>query len=379
MRPRRLLEISTIAWTLEAFLLPFATHFREAGWEVDAFATGATGSPGVVEAFSRANKAPWARDPAAIAANARGVAAVRRLLPRYDLVHVHTPVAAFLTRVAAGSLGRRRPRIVYTAHGFHFGVGATRTKRESMYLGLERIAGRWTDALVVINERDLEQARALRLAPRGMVRKIDGIGVPTDVYDRSAIASGDVDKLRAELDLAADARLVVMIGEFNPEKRHEDVIEALAKLPSTVVVGFIGAGPREPEIRALAARYGVADRTRFLGFRTDVPALLAAADASVLPSSREGLPRSILEAQAMGVSVVASDIRGNSDLLREDRGFLYPLGNADALARELARALDDTSEARLRVDRATAALGPYTETEVLAAYERLFDEVLVRR
>ena len=138
-----------------------------------------------------------------------------------------------------------------------------------------------------------------------------------------------------------------MIAEFVPGKRHRDALAAFARLGRPDVwLALAGTGPLVDEMKRRAAELGVADRVRFLGVRRDIPALVRASVAVLLPSEREGLPRSAMESMSLGVPVIGSRIRGTADLLEGGCGLLVPVGDSAALADALARILDHPEEAR---------------------------------
>ncbi|HET98486.1 MAG TPA: glycosyltransferase family 1 protein, partial [Desulfurivibrio alkaliphilus] len=147
----RLLQVGTVAITLRTFLLPIADHFTKKGWRVDALAHGAASVPRP-PCFAECWEIGWSRNPWSVGSLWRAMARVREVVDRgdYDIVHVHTPVAAFITRLALARWRRAgRPQVIYTAHGFHFHRGG-RPWKNVLFRGLEKLAGRWTDYLVVI-------------------------------------------------------------------------------------------------------------------------------------------------------------------------------------------------------------------------------------
>src|SRR5207249_867737 len=119
----------------------------------------------------------------------------------YDLVHVHSPVAAFVTRMALRRMRRQgKPRVIYTAHGFHFYQGSPRV-RGTLFRTLERLAGRWTDHLVVINREDEAAALKYGIVPPQRLRYMPGIGVDTQVYSAASVPAADIAAVRGELRL----------------------------------------------------------------------------------------------------------------------------------------------------------------------------------
>ena len=190
----RLLVITTVPASLRGFLLPFAYHFRAKGWWVDAMAQGVSTCAECLEAFDQVWEVEWSRNPLDPQNLSVAPRQIREVLAqgRYDLVHVHTPVAAFVTRYALNGFRKRgRPKVIYTAHGFHFYRGGALTKN-AIFLSLEKLAGRWTDYLVVINREDEVAAKRYRIVPTERVRYMPGIGVDAECYSPSTIPEAEV-------------------------------------------------------------------------------------------------------------------------------------------------------------------------------------------
>jgi glycosyltransferase involved in cell wall biosynthesis len=368
---------ATIAATLRGFLLPIAGHFRGLGWRVDGMARGVSSDAECVAGFDRVFDIDWSRNPLRVDKLLGTPRRIRELVEReeYDIVHVHTPVAAFVTRFALRKLRLGgRPSVVYTAHGFHFHRGGPKV-RGAVFRRLERIAGQWTDRLVVINREDEAAARDLGLCEH--VHYMPGIGVDTAIYAPERVDSADLDRLRSELRLGPDSVMFLMIAEFNPGKRHRDALAALARCgDARIVLAMAGAGREFEAMRRLAASLGVAERVRFLGQRRDVPALVRLARAVVLPSEREGLPRSLMEALSLAVPAIGTNIRGISELIGADRGILVPLGDPAALADAYRRLAADADEARAMGERGRAAMAGYDLGVILRLHQELYGEAL---
>lgn len=376
----RLLIVTTVPVTLRAFLLPFARHYAARGWRVDALARGATGCTECEAAFHRVWDVDWTRNPLDVTNLRNAPRRVREIVERegYDLVHVHTPVAAFVTRWALRSLRRRgRPKVIYTSHGFHFqrGGGAC---RNALFRALEKIAGRWTDELVVINEEDLAAALRDRIVPPDRVHFMPGIGVDTERCSPTMVPDCDVAAVRSTLGLAPDAPLFLVVGEFIPRKRHADVLRAFAALGEpSAHLALAGDGPLRARLQQHAIDLGLKDRIHFLGYRRDVPALVRASTAVVLASGQEGLPRSVMEALALEVPVIGSDIRGTRELLADGHGLLVPTGDAGRLAGAMRRILDEPEMARALARRGRARmLDGYDLASIIRKHDDLYDAAL---
>ena len=239
-----------------------------------------------------------------------------------DIVHVHTPVAAFMVRFALKDKWikeRLKIKLVYTAHGFHFFPGNSLVKN-LIYGIAEYIAGKWTDKLIVINRTDEESARKYKIVEPENIIFMPGIGIDlkkySDIEDKATIKY---------------TPYFLMVAEFIPRKRHRDVLNALAKCQTGFNLYLAGDGILENEIKQLAINLKIQDRVIFLGHRSDIPDLMKNSLAVILASSQEGLPRSLLEAMALGTLPIASRIRGNVDLLEDQSGVLFDVGNIEQL------------------------------------------------
>lgn len=377
-RPPRLLIAAGVPSTLKAFLLPYAEHYRARGWEVHAAANGAAGDPRIEAAFDEVHDVPWTRrpyDPINLTVAAQRFRTVVREA-RFDLVHVHDPVAAFVARFALrGVRARLGTKLIYTAHGFHFFAGNA-AWRNLVYRSAEALAARWTDHLIVINDEDHRAARSLPVA--GGVTYMPGIGIDTARYDPARIDDEAVRRLRDELGLDDAQRILLMVAELNPGKRHGDAVEALARSGrDDVVLVCAGVGPLEQAIRDQAARLGVADRVLLLGFRDDIETLLRASFAMVLPSEREGLPRCLMEASSMERPVIATRIRGVTELVEDGAtGHLVEVGDVDGLASAIRELASDPETAEAMGRRGRVRMERFDLSHVLRLHDELYERLL---
>jgi len=386
---RSALFVTTVPITLEAFLVPFAEHFRAQGWRIDALANGATRNEHIADAFDARYDVAWSRnplDPRNLVGSARRVREVVSA-GGYDIVHVHTPIAAFVTRYALRGLpAPSRPVVIYTAHGFHFYQGQ-RPASHALYRAMERLAGRWTDYLVTINAEDFAAAKQLGTIDPARVRLIPGIGVSTDRFAENpdpAVRAATRAGVRDGLNIASETFVLTMIAEFGAVKRHEFALEALAAVTDPrVVLVLVGDGPLESTLREKATALRVSDRIRWAGYRRDIPDVLAASDAVLLVSEREGLPRSVLEAMAAGRPVIGTRTRGITDAVGEEPGVSAPAGwivaKHDVAA--LAAAIDAAATDPAECTRRGAAGRVRAQTEfalprIIDAYEELYREAL---
>lgn len=372
-----LLVASTVPAFIRAFLIPYAQHFRAQGWRVDAIANGITSDKECSSAFDRVWDVNWSRNPLDPLNLVQAPATVRRIVADggYDIVHVHTPVAGTVCRYAL----RKRPGPVriYTAHGFHFHEKGSRIK-SAVFAAVEKLAGRWTDYLVVINRFDENAARQKALVDSSRLIFMPGIGVDTEwKYNPHSITMREVNACRESTQLAPEDRMVLMVAEFIPRKRHADALHAFQRLnDKNATLVFAGAGPTMPAMQRLSKQLGLEGRVRFLGFRRDIAVLMKAAQILLLCSIQEGLPRSIMEALSLEVPVVASDIRGNRELLEGGAGYLYPVGDIEALAQILEDALGNPAKALSRAKIGRERMAKNDLRRIIAQHEQLYAEAL---
>lgn len=363
---KRILFVATVATHIKAFHKPYIDMLMNWGYEVEI----ACRLDVPLDGFPRVWEVPFSRVPQSLD-NIRAYLKLRDLLQRrrYDLIHVHTPVAAFLVRLAA----RRFTPVLYTAHGFHFYRGAP-LRNWLVYYPLERVAARWTGGLVVMNKEDYEAAQRMGFVPEKNLFYVHGVGVDIERY-------GDPAPLqKADLQLPPNARIVVCVAEFTARKNHLLLLnawrEVVRQVPEATLL-LVGDGALRDRVASRVEEMNLTDSVRLLGFRPDVPQLLALAEAATLTSKHEGLPRVIMEAMAAGKPVVATDVRGNRDLVRHGvNGFLVPLGDSGALARHLVMLLKDPALAQEMGERGREMVKPYALENVLKEMAEIYRRFL---
>lgn len=253
---------------------------------------------------------------------------------RYSLISTHTSLAAFFTRLALGGL-RERPLVANMVHGYLFDDGTSWLKR-TVLLAAELWMAPVTDLVLTMNRWDYEAAVQYRLGRK--VVHIPGVGVD---FSRLHTAGADMRRqLRTELNISDSAFVLFNAAEFSARKSQTVLIQAMAHLPEQVVLVLAGDGALQGECRAQVQRLGVADRVRFLGHVKDMGPWYDMADAAASASRIEGLPFNIMEAMYAGLPVVASDVKGHSDLIADgETGLLYPYGDEQAYAKQISRLL----------------------------------------
>ena len=375
-RPKSVLIVTTVPATVNTFLTPYIEHFHRLSWRVEVATGPGELSERVLNAVRAVHEIPWTRSPTDLIQVAQSLRAIRRVATggQYDIVHVHTPIAAGVTRMALATVGRdRRPAVVYTAHGFHFMPGQPWRRRIAPEL-VEWAAGKFTDRLVVINEADRQSATRLGLVKPDSLISMPGIGLDLEWYDPTPEMLTRSQAVRADMGLADDAVLLTMIAELFPRKGPQDALAALARMDDPRVhLAFAGTGPYRDDLVSMAHDFELIERVHFLSHVADVRPLILASRATTLPSYREGLSRSVLESLALCVPVIGSNIRGIADSVGHDGGILVPPGDVDALSAAFAAIVASTPYTHEERTALRTRLAQYSIESLIRRHEQLYD------
>ncbi len=289
---------------------------------------------------------PVARRRAAgvLRAAAAARSAVRRFGP--DVVLAHNVSATLVARLAVAP-GRALP-VVTVCHGL----------ADADYRGAARILRHTARTVIAVADATADRLRAAGLP--------DPVVIPNAVFPQPTTA--DRAAVRAALGVAADVPVALCVARMEPQKRHDVLLDAWARLGGDAVLLLAGDG----SLRAELARR-CAERVRFLGTRADVPDLLAAADVTVLTSDWEGMPIAVLESMAAGRAVVATDVSGVRDLLADGGGLVVPRRDPAATAEALGTLLFDPAA---RAAAAAAGLTAIRRGHDPHTFMKAYDELL---
>lgn len=319
---KKILYITTLSRTINAFLVPHIEMLINKGNLVDcACYIDNTIDNKLIDKGVKVYNITFTRNPLDIS----NLKAFKQLITiqeenRYDIVHVHTPIASIYGRLL--KLKFPELRTIYTAHGFHFYKGAPLVNW-IIYYPIEKIMSKLTDTIITMNEEDYQSA--LRFNIR-QVYKINGVGIDLEKYKTQNL---DVNELRRSLSLKKSDFVILMIAEINKNKNHRQMIEAvnlLKKNGINVKVLCAGDGIMFNELKNEICKRKLDENIQMLGFRSDISSLISVCDIGILLSRREGLPRNIMEFMAYGKPVVGTDIRGIKDQVKHnENGMLVGL------------------------------------------------------
>jgi glycosyltransferase involved in cell wall biosynthesis/ribosomal protein S18 acetylase RimI-like enzyme len=348
---------------------------RAAGWQVDVLTTDPAvqdaverGSLGVVnlDVIRRRIRPFW---------DLAGLLRLRSFLlrERYGIVHTHTSKGGFVGRLAAWLAGV--PVVVHTMHGFAIHEQSPAWAR-LIYSALERMASRWCHRIVSVSEFHRQWALELSICSQAQIQAIPN-GITPPWQDQHLDPAG----VRRELGVRDDELMVLTAARLAADKGIQYLVEAAALLPrngASYRLMVAGDGPARDRLEELCRERGVSDRVRFLGFRHDVGALLAACDLVVLPSLREGLSISLLEAMAAGKPIIASSIGSHREVAAQaEMAVLVPPADPAALAQAIQRFEQDPGFMMPLAARAVSLFEAcYTEDRMLDSYRQLYLSLL---
>jgi len=291
---------------------------------------------------------------------------LRRLRPQ--IVCTHTAKAGALGRLAA--LAARVPIRVHTFHGHvlsgYFGPWTTRA-----VVSVERILGRTTTYIVAVGDRTLDDLVEAKIAdPLRSCSIAPGIQRAAEV---------DADTARSSLGLPVDAQVLMFVGRLTAIKRPERFVMLAEDLrdefPDAVFV-FVGDGTLRPELESEAG-----PNVRFLGWQSDIPTVMSAADVVVLTSDNEGMPVALIEAAMYGVPSVATDAGATRRVVLDgETGIVVDIGDRPALAAAVGELLGDPDRRQAFSVRARQhADEQFSEGRLVSDYAALYDKLLAER
>lgn len=376
MEMKKVLFVATVVRLhINMFHKPYIRWFHEQGWQVDVAANNdyENKEECIIPYCDHFYCLPFERSPMK-AGNLEAYRQLKKLLDseKYDIVHCHTPMGSVIARLAASSARKHGTMVIYTAHGFHFYKGAP-ALNWLVYYPIERILAHRTDLLITMNEEDYAQAKKF---PAKRVEKVHGVGLDLNKFVRAT--SEEKEKIREGFKLGQDDIFAISVAQLIPRKNHIVLIRAVAELQNPHFHLFIcGDGVQENELKAEAKKLGIRKQVHFLGFRKDVYKLCSSADLFLFASLQEGLPVAIMEAMACKLPIIASRIRGNTDLIDEGKGgYLVDAADVQRFVDAIQTTISDKEKLTEMEEYNYSKVQDYGEEEVLKEMSALYQSMM---
>lgn len=369
----KILFVASVVMHLKHFHTPFIRYLKSQGYEIHTAALGENIIPEADHHFD----IPFERSPYS-SRNISAYKALKQLIDSngYKLVHCHTPNASVIARLASRESRKKGLVVAYTAHGFHFYDGAP-LRYALIYKNIERFMSRHTDYIITINQEDFSAVSRYKFAcKKAFLTK--GMGI-----DRSRFCPVSKERklqLREKLNISENDFVIIYPAEYSPRKNHAMIFKAMAQLigycPGLLLL-LPGDGPSRQEYGMLVQSLGLQDSVRFLGYQDHVEEYIAASDINVAPSRQEGLPTHVIESLSMGLPCIATNIRGQRDLIRDGvNGYIVALNDHEKLAEYISLLDNDRSLLHRLSTSAAKTAEEYDIKNTLAEHVAIYQEML---
>ena len=349
----KILYVATVRSHIGQFHMPVIRALKEQGHIVHAaFKDNSSDKPGLdLSIIDKTFEIPFERSPYS-KKNIQAYFKLKKIIDseHYDIVHCHTPVGGVVTRLAARDARTQGTRVFYTAHGFHFYKGAPK-KYWAMFFPVEKALARETDVLITINDEDYNLAKKHFKA--GKVSKVNGVGV--DLSKFHVATADEKQKAREELGLTKDQFVMLCAADLSKRKNQPMIFRAMARIKEECP-NMMALMPGQPilkdEYEKICDDLEISNMVQLMGYRRDIEKLLVACDCVISSSRQEGLPMNLIEAAASGRYIIATNVRGNADVVNQcGNGVLVPLNDDKAMAHELRNIINSkTAIHNLEVD-----------------------------
>lgn len=368
---KKILFVANISIHFRAFHLPYMAYFKQNGWEVHA----ASGDEDAVPYCDKVITLPLKRSPWHLS-NIQAVQMLKALIDaeKYDIIHCHTPMGGVVARIAARAARSGGTKVIYTCHGAHFYTGAP-LMNWLVYYPVERYFAKRTDCLITINHEDFHRMRSFKAVK---VCYVPGVGIDTEKF--VSWSQEDRGRIREAYGYGDEDWILLYAGELSKRKNQSfllQVMAALVKESPRAKLLLAGEGPMFHHCHQLAEALEIQDKVEFLGFRTDLAALMAVADVYVAGSRQEGLAVNVLEALACGLPVVATRARGQSDVIAPGvNGYVVAPGD---VSRFVERLIYLKAEVKLRAElgkNAVVSVVPFTLDAVKTMMVDIYKEYM---
>ena len=331
----KVLFVATVRSHIGQFHMPFIEELKKCGCEVHgAYKDNSVDKQGLdTSALDKVFEVPFSRSPYSTS-NIKAYKVLEKIIAEnnYDVIHCHTPMGAVVTRLAAKKARKNGTKVIYTAHGFHFYNGASK-KNWLLFYPVEKYLAKYTDCLITINQEDYDLAKSKDFKTN-KIYHVNGVGV--DISKFHSVTPEEKAQLRNEYGYKQDDFLMIYPADFCERKNQNmlfDTLKILLQTSNKFQLLLPGLEEKAQPFIEYAEQIGVFDNVHILGYRRDIDKLVGMSDVSVSSSRQEGLPINLIEAMAIGNAIVATDVRGNNDLVVDGKnGYTVKLNDSKSMA-----------------------------------------------
>lgn len=312
---QKVLFTATVDSHIKHFHLPYLKWFQEQGYEVHVATNGNEEIPYCNKKhIVRFERSPFKTN------NLKAIKQLKKIIEeeKFDIIHCHTPMGSVVTRIAAMKAREKyHTKVIYTAHGFHFFKGAPLINW-LVYYPVEKMLDRAMDCLITINEEDYELAK--KKFKTKQIELVHGVGVDETKFNIT-MTEQEKTELRKSLGLKENDFVIIYPAELSKRKNQGMLIKAIDKLKQegyeNIKVLLPGLDSLNGYYQKMAKELAIDDKIKFLGYRTDIPKLIKISNLAVSTAKQEGLPVNLIEMMMSEVPIIATDCRGNRDVIKE--------------------------------------------------------------
>lgn len=314
---KKVLFTATVDSHILHFHIPYLKWFKEQGYEVHV----ATNGDKEIPYCDIKHKVTFERSPVKLN-NLKAIKQLNEIInkEKFDIIHTHTPMGSVVTRLAAIEARKKyNTRVIYTAHGFHFYKGAP-ILNWLLFYPVEKYLAKYTDTLITINQEDYNLARKKFSKRCRDIQYVPGVGVDENKFNFE-MTKEEKHRLRQELGIKDSDFVIIYVAELLKRKNQGMLIKAVKELINdgytNIKVLLAGSDSENGYYQRMTKDLCIEDNIKFLGYRKDIPRLLKISDLYVSTAKQEGLPVNIIEAMVCNLPIIATDCRGNRDLVEK--------------------------------------------------------------
>lgn len=374
----KILFVATVRSHIGQFHMPFIEELKRLGCEVHAaFKDNSDEKPGLdLSVLDKVFEVPFSRSPYSTS-NIKAYRVLKKIIEEnhYDAIHCHTPMGSVVTRLAAKDVRKKGTKVIYTAHGFHFYNGASK-KNWLLFYPVEKYLSKYTDCLITINQEDYDLAKNKGFQAERLYH-VNGVGV--DISKFHTVSDEEKRQLRNEYGYSENDFILIYPANLTAGKNHYMLFDAVkAALAKHKNIRLLCPGQQEliDDYTARVKELGIDDKVEFLGYRRDIEKLAGLSNVSVSASVREGLPVNLIEAMAIGNAIVATDVRGNRDVVKNNvNGFIVKLGESQDMADKICQLMDHPELCREFKEKNIEMVNDYSTDSVIHEMVRIYKEL----
>lgn len=339
---KKVLFSATVDSHILHFHVPYLKLFKEKGYEVHV----ATNGNEKIPYCDKKHIISFERSPYKLN-NLKAIKQLKKIIDEenFEIIHTHTPMGSVVTRLASIKARKKGTRLIYTAHGFHFYKGASKLNWLLFY-PVEKILSRYTDCLITINKEDYELAKN-KFKKCKQIEYIPGVGIDEEKFNFKMTIKEKND-LRKSLGLKKDDFVLIYPAELSERKRQEWLINSLNNLMNkhnNIHLLLPGKDSLNGKLKKIIEKLKLENQVHLLGYRKDIQKLLYISDIAVSSARQEGLPVNIMEAMYVGLPIVASNCRGNRDLVKNSKnGYLINLEDNKNFSKKVEKLYKDKKQ-----------------------------------